>query len=339
MQPFIYEAVTTTGAAVEAGARGRAGSTPQSPTHFLAGGTTLIDLMKLDVMRPEHVIDINPLSASGLGRIDVTERGLRLGALVRMAEAADHPEIRRSVPAVAQSLNLAASQQLRNMASLGGNVLQRTRCPYFRDVSYSQCNKRGPGSGGAALDGFNRSHAVLGTSDRCIATYPGDFAQALIAFDATVEIDGPRGRRNIPFGNLHRPPGTTPDIESTLDAGEIITAFFLPQRPFGRRSLFLKVRDRESYEFALASAVVALELADGNVQDARIALGGVATVPWRAAEAEAALKGKAIDDASKQAAAEAAFRDAQTYEHNAFKVELGKRTLMRAIGQAAAMEI
>jgi len=339
MQPFAYEAVTTARAAVEAGARGRAGSTLQSPTHFLAGGTTLLDLMKLNVMRPEHIVDINALGISELGRIDATDRGLRLGALVRMAEAADHPQIKRTAPAVAQALALAASQQIRNMASLGGNVLQRTRCPYFRDVSYSQCNKRSPGSGCAALDGFNRSHAVLGTSDRCIATYPGDFAQALIALDATVEIDGPRGTRSIPFANLHRPPGTTPDIESTLEAGEIITSFFLPARPFSRRSLFLKVRDRESYEFALASAVVALDLADGKVQDARIALGGVATVPWRAAEAEAALKGKAIDDASKRAAAEAAFRDAQTHDHNAFKVELGKRTLMRAIDQAAAMEI
>src|SRR5262245_4319902 len=265
MQPFIYEAVTTTGAAVEAGARGRAGSTPQSPTHFLAGGTTLIDLMKLDVMRPEHVIDINPLSASGLGRIDVTERGLRLGALVRMAEAADHPEIRRSVPAVAQSLNLAASQQLRNMASLGGNVLQRTRCPYFRDVSYSECNKRSPGSGCAALDGFNRSHAVLGTSDRCIATYPGDFAQALIALDATVDISGIRGPRNISFESLHRRPGDAPDIETTLQPGEIITSFQVPATPLSRRSLFVKIRDRESYEFALASAAVAIELDENRV--------------------------------------------------------------------------
>jgi xanthine dehydrogenase YagS FAD-binding subunit len=339
MQPFAYEAVTTAGAAVEAGARGRAGSTLQSPAQFLAGGTTLIDLMKLDVMRPEHVIDINPLASSILGRIDIADRGIRLGALVRMAEAADHPQIRRAAPAIAQSLNLAASGQIRNMASLGGNVLQRTRCPYFRDVSYSQCNKRSPGSGCAALDGFNRSHAVLGTSDRCIATYPGDFAQALIALDATVEIAGPRGTRSIPFADLHRPPGTTPDVESTLEMGDIITAFFLPARPFSRRSLFLKVRDRESYEFALASAVVALDLADGKVQDARIALGGVASVPWRATDAEAALKGKAIDEASKQAAAEVAFRGAKTHEHNAFKVELGKRTLMRAIGQAAAMEI
>jgi xanthine dehydrogenase YagS FAD-binding subunit len=256
-----------------------------------------------------------------------------------MADAADHPQINRAVPAIAQSLKLAASQQIRNMATLGGNVLQRTRCPYFRDVSYSQCNKRSPGSGCAALDGFNRSHAVLGTSDQCIATYPGDFAQALIALDATVDIVGTRGARTIPFAELHRKPGNSPDVESILQPGEILTSFFIPTGPWSRRSLFLKVRDRESYEFALAAAVVALNLDDGQVRDARIALGGVATVPWRATEAEAALEGHPLDDSTKKAAAEAAFGGARTYEHNAFKVELGKRALMRALDQAAAMEV
>src|SRR5262245_30646537 len=205
MQPFVFEAVTTAQEAIAA-ATARPNSRPDRPTYFLAGGTTLIDLMKLDVMRPAHLVDINALAASELGRIDVSDRGVRLGALVRMAEAADHPQINRAAPAIAQSLKLAASQQLRNMASLGGNVLQRTRCPYFRDVSYKQCNKRSPGSGCAALDGFNRSHAVLGTSDQCIAAYPGDFAQALIAFDATVDIAGARGIRNVPFASLHRKP-------------------------------------------------------------------------------------------------------------------------------------
>jgi xanthine dehydrogenase YagS FAD-binding subunit len=339
MRPFAYEPVNTTAAALHAAARGRGPSNLQSPIHFLAGGTTLIDLMKLDVMRPEAVVDINPLDESELGRIDMSGRGLRLGALVRMADAADHPQINREFPVVAQSLQLAASQQLRNMASLGGNVLQRTRCPYFRDVSYSECNKRSPGSGCAALEGYNRGHAVLGVSDNCIATYPGDFAQALVALDASVEIIGPRGTRNIPLAALHRRPGDAPDIETTLQPGELITSFFVPPGPWTRRSHYLKVRDRKSYEFALASAAVALDLDNGVVRNARIALGGVASVPWRAAAAEALLKGKAISDESTRAAGEAAFAGARARRHNAFKIELGKRTLRQALDQAAAMEI
>jgi xanthine dehydrogenase YagS FAD-binding subunit len=299
----------------------------------------LIDLMKLDVMRPTHVVDINALHESDLGRIDIGAKGLRLGALVRMAEAADNPDIVRNFPAIAQSLQLAASQQIRNMASLGGNVLQRTRCPYFRDVSYEQCNKRNPGSGCAALDGFNRSHAVLGTSDQCIATYPGDFGQALIALGANVEIAGPRGRRSIPFSALHREPADAPNIETSLGPGEMLTAFFVPTAAWNRRSVFVKIRDRESYEFALASAVVALDLDNGRVRDARIALGGVATVPWRASAAEAGLKGRPLDDAAKKDAADTAFGGAQTHQHNAFKVDLGKETLLRALDQAGAMEI
>jgi xanthine dehydrogenase YagS FAD-binding subunit len=294
--------------------------------------------MKLDVMRPEQVVDINALEGE-LGHIDAGPTGLRLGALVRMADAADHPGINRDFPMVAQSLKLAASQQLRNMASLAGNVLQRTRCPYFRDVSYPDCNKREPGSGCAAVTGFNRSHAVLGVSQNCIATYPGDFAQALIALDASIEIAGPQARRNIPFAALHRRPGDAPDIETTLRPDEMITSFLVPPGPWTRRSLYLKVRDRKSYEFALASAAVALELDAGTVRSARIALGGVATVPWRAASAEAALKGKSINDETKKAAAEAAFAGARAHQHNAFKIELGKRTLMHALDQTAAMEI
>ena len=311
----------------------------QSETHFLAGGTTLIDLMKLDVMRPAVVVDINALEDTELGRIEAGTMGLRLGALVRMAQAADHPAINRDYPVVAQALKLAASQQLRNMASLGGNVLQRTRCPYFRDISYADCNKRNPGSGCAAMEGFNRSHAVLGGSDNCIATYPGDFGQAMVALDASVEIVSARGTRNIPFAALHRRPGDAPDIETTLQPGEMITSFFIPPGPWTRRSLFLKVRDRQSYEFALASAAVALDLNDGIVRSARVALGGLATVPWRAAPAEAALKGKPVNAASRKAAADAAFAGAVPHRHNAFKIELGKRTLMRALQQTAAMEI
>jgi xanthine dehydrogenase YagS FAD-binding subunit len=339
MRPFVYEPVTTPLGALQAAAHGHGPSNLQSEIHFLAGGTTLIDLMKLDVMRPSVLVDINALAATELGRIDATDRGLRLGALVRMAEAADHPEINRAFPVIAQALKLGASQQLRNMASLGGNVLQRTRCPYFRDVSYADCNKRNPGSGCAALDGFNRSHAVLGGGDNCIATYPGDFAQAMVALDASVEIIAARGTRNIPFAALHRRPGDAPDIETTLQPGEMIGSFFVPPGPWTRRSLYLKVRDRQSYEFALASAAVALDLDNGLVRGARIALGGVATVPWRAAAAEAALRGKPVNNEAKKAAAEAAFAGARPAAHNAFKIELGKRTLMQALEQTAAMEI
>jgi xanthine dehydrogenase YagS FAD-binding subunit len=339
MRPFSFEVMKSTHSAVQAGARFNTDLLGPSPVHYLAGGTTLIDLMKLDVMQPTHVVDINALQESDLGQISVGATGLRLGALVRMAEAADHSEVARDFPALAQSLQLAASQQIRNMASLGGNVLQRTRCPYFRDVSYEQCNKRNPGSGCAALDGFNRSHAVLGTSDECIATYPGDFAQALIALDATVEIAGARGTRSIPFAALHRKPADAPDIETVLRPGEMLTAFNVPASACSRRSVFVKIRDRESYEFALASAVVALDLEDGHVREARIALGGVATVPWRANAAEAALKGKPLDEAAKMTAADVAFGGAQTREHNAFKVQLGKETLVRALDQAGAMEI
>jgi len=309
-----------------------------SAAQFLAGGTTILDLMKLDVMRPERLVDINPLQDGVLGQIQMAAEGLRLGALARMSEAAEHPVIRRDYPVIAQTLQLAASQQLRNMASLGGNVLQRTRCNYFRDVSYAQCNKRQPGSGCAALDGYNRRHAILGVSEHCIATYPGDFAQALIALDATVEIVGPKGRRTLPFAKLHRQPSDRPDIETTLAPGELIAGFLIASGPWPR-SLYLKVRDRESYEFAAASAAVALAMDGRSVREARIGIGGVATVPWRAREAEAALRGKAIDEASATSAAEAAFAAAKPAGHNAFKVELGKRTLARALMAAAWMEI
>jgi xanthine dehydrogenase YagS FAD-binding subunit len=256
-----------------------------------------------------------------------------------MSAAADHPEVRKSYPVIAQALQLAASAQIRNMASLGGNVLQRTRCTYFRDTSYANCNKRNPGSGCAAMDGVNRQHAVLGTSDQCIASYPGDFAQALIALDAEVEVAGPNGTRRIPFAQLHKAPGNTPHIETTLGRGELITAFNIPSTPFAKRSLYLKVRDRASYEFALSSAAVALDLDNDTVRDVRIALGGVAALPWRSRDAEEQLRGQKLDDKSLDAAALAAFAQARPREHNAFKVELGKRTLVGALRQAAAMEV
>ncbi len=310
-----------------------------APQQYLAGGTTLIDLMKLDVMRPGKVIDINALGGSAAGRITFDDKGLRLGALVRMSQAADHDAVKVNFPVIAQSLQLAASAQLRNMASLGGNVLQRTRCTYFRDTSYAPCNKRDPGSGCAALEGVNRQHAVLGTSEDCIATYPGDFAQALIALEATVDIAGPGGNRTIPFAQLHRAPADRPQIETTLAPGELLTAFTVPPTPFAKRSLYLKIRDRQSYEFALASAAIVLDLDGDTARNVRIALGGVATLPWRAREAEAMLKGKRLDEAAIAAAADKAFEQAEGREHNTFKIKLGKATLARALQQAAAISL
>jgi xanthine dehydrogenase YagS FAD-binding subunit len=256
-----------------------------------------------------------------------------------MNEAESHAEIVRDYPVIAQSLRLAASPQIRNMASLGGNVLQRTRCPYFRDTSWAACNKRVPGSGCAAMHGVARRLAVLGTSDHCIANYPGDFAVALTALDAQIDLLGPNGRRSLAFEDLHRLPGASPHLETILAPGEIITAFRIPAAPFARRSLFLKIRDRESYEFALASAAVALDLSAGVVREARIGLGGLAAKPWRAREAEAALRGQKLDEASAGKAADIAFAGARPRRDNAYKVELGKRTLIRALLSAAAMDI
>jgi xanthine dehydrogenase YagS FAD-binding subunit len=338
MRAFAYQRVTDASAAVRALAAAAGDSNPltDSAIQPLAGGTTLIDLMKLDVMRPRTVVDINPL-ASAWSAISLDGGNLRLGALARMSDVAANPEVQRDYRVVADALKLAASPQLRNMATLGGNVLQRTRCSYFRDVSYENCNKRNPGSGCAALEGFNRAHAVLGTSEQCIATYPGDFAQALIALDATIEIVGGSGVRSLPFAQLHKPPGNSPEIETILAAGELISGFSIPGR--WPRSVYLKVRDRQSYEFALASAAVALDVQDGVVHDARVALGGVATIPWRAREAEARIKGEKFDDALAQRAAEVAFAGAKGSKHNAFKIALGKRVVVRALHQAAAMEV
>lgn len=305
---------------------------------FLAGGTTLLDLMKLDVLRPLTVVDVNDL-ADRYGAIEATAEGLRLGALVRMSAAADHPAVRRDYPVIAQSLQLAASTQLRHMATLGGNVLQRTRCSYFRDTSWRACNKRAPGSGCAALDGVHRKHAVLGVSPHCIATYPGDFAQALVALDAVVHIAGADGSRSLRFEALHLSPGETPEVETVLAPGDLITGFDVPAAPWTRRSTFRKVRDRKSYEFALASAAVALDLAGDSVRQARIALGGVATRPWRSREAEAVLTGGRFTRDKAEAAAATAFAHAETRPGNAFKVELGRRCLVEALVDVAAMEI
>jgi xanthine dehydrogenase YagS FAD-binding subunit len=338
MRPFHYEHAPDRATALRAGAATRGPSHIEAPVQYLAGGTTLIDLMKLDVMRPSTLVDINALAREDGGiRADADQ--LRLGALARMSEVEAHPAVRRDYPVIAQTMLLAASPQIRNMASLGGNVLQRTRCPYFRDTSFSACNKRSPGSGCAALEGVNRRLAVLGVSDHCIANYPGDFAIALAALGATVDLEGPSGRRVIAFEDLHRLPGDTPHIETNLAPGELITGFAVPAGPWTRRSLYLKIRDRESYEFALAAAAVGLDLEGGVVREARIGLGGVAAKPWRAHAAEAALRGHPLDERTADAAADAAFAGAAPRGQNRFKVELGKRTLTRALLSAKAMEV
>jgi xanthine dehydrogenase YagS FAD-binding subunit len=338
MRSFSYQRAENPAAAMQALSAAASSDRPftEAESLPLAGGTTLIDLMKLDVMRPRMLVDINPL-ASRWSAMEMSTDHLRLGALARMSDVADNADVQRHYPVIAEALKLAASQQIRNMATLGGNVLQRTRCSYFRDVSYDSCNKRNPGSGCAAMEGFNRAHAVLGTSDQCIATYPGDFAQALIALNASVEITGKSGTRSLPFEQLHKQPGRSPQVETTLEPGELISAFLIQGR--WPRSLYLKVRDRQSYEFALASAAVALDVQDGFVRDARLALGGVATVPWRAGEFEILLKDQKLDDTLARRVAEAAFATAMPRKHNAFKIELGQRLVARALHQAATMEV
>ncbi|WP_419757573.1 FAD binding domain-containing protein [Acidisoma sp.] len=306
---------------------------------YLAGGTVLLDLMKLDVIDAGTLVDINDLAETH-GAIGIDGDGLTLGALVRMAEAEAHPAVRRYYPVIRDALAQAASPQLRNMASLGGNVLQKTRCSYYRDPSWAACNKRTPGSGCAAMEGVNRRLAVLGTSEHCIAHYPGDFAVALVALGADVMLRGTEGtERRIAFEDLHRLPGDTPHIETNLQPGELITGFHVPAGRWTRRSLYRKVRDRASYDFALASAAVALDLEDGVVVTARIGLGGVATKPWRAHEAEAVLAGRRLDEHLATSAAEAAFAGAMTLGDNGFKPELGRRTLVRALLEAAEMDL
>ncbi|HTE46989.1 MAG TPA: xanthine dehydrogenase family protein subunit M [Gemmatimonadaceae bacterium] len=324
-------------AADDLDAAARAGTA--STARFVAGGTTLIDLMKLDVERPTLLIDLNSLTRRDPSMSTITDLpggGLRLGALARMGDVAWDERVRRAFPFVSQSLLLAASGQLRNVATIGGNVLQRTRCPYFRDTA-APCNKREPGSGCSALHGFNRTHAILGTSSSCIATHPSDLAVALVALDATVRVRGARkNERTIPFTAFHVLPGSQPSRETILQHGEVITAIDLPPLGFAKRSVYLKVRDRASYAFALASAAVALDIDGGRIREARVALGGVGTKPWRSTEAERVLRGRAPNDATYRAAAEAALAGARPQKDNAFKISLAKRTLVRALTEVAA---
>jgi xanthine dehydrogenase YagS FAD-binding subunit len=331
MRPFAFKRAGDLAQAVRLGSGSGQGQI-DAKTQFLAGGTTLVDLMKLDVLRPERVIDIDPLRGS-YDFIDVSSAGLHVGALAKMSAVADHRAVIEEYPAIAQSLQLAASAQLRNMATLGGNVLQKTRCTYFRDPSWNACNKRNPGSGCAALKGFNRNHAVLGVDDSCIAQYPGDLAVALVALEAQMDVSGPEGSRRMPVESLHTSLNGQPHIETSLRSGEIITSFLVPAAAFNRRSLYLKVRDRASYEFAICSAAVALDLDGVTVRQARIGLGGVAYRPWRSREAEQMLIGKVLTEANAEIAAAVALRPARTHGDNNYKPELARRTLVRALLQ------
>lgn len=319
MYPFAYTKPADTRAALAAGTRGG---------RYIAGGTTLVDLMRETVERPGTLVDISGLplrdvQASGRG-------GLRIGALARMSDVAAHPRVRTAYPVVAQALELSASAQLRNMATIGGNILQRTRCTYFRDVS-AACNKRQRGSGCAALEGYNRSHAILGTSDACVATHPSDLAVALAALDATVHLLGPGGERSLALTDFLLRPGDTPDCEHDLRPGELITAVEIPQHPQPSRSGYLKVRDRQSYEFALTSAAVVLNITGGVIRDARVAAGGVGTVPWRLTAVERRLTGARPSDRLWAQAAALAADGAHPLRHNGFKAELLKRTVERQL--------
>ncbi|MBL6082622.1 xanthine dehydrogenase family protein subunit M [Belnapia sp. T18] len=324
MRPFTYARAGDEAAAIRAVSSGGRG------TRFLAGGTTLYDLMKLGAEAPERLVDISALP--GLASFDTAgPRELVFGAGARMSDVAADSRLVAEYPALSESLWKAASQQLRNMASLGGNLLQRTRCAYFRGGEPFACNKRTPGSGCAAREGIDRGHAVLGGSEACIATYPGDWAVALVAFDAVVDVAGPNGARTIPLQALHREPGTTPEVETSLARDEMILRIRVPATPLGRASTYHKIRDRESYAFALASAAVALWMEGDVVREARIALGGLATRPWRAQEAEAGLVGRPLTLEAARAAGEAALRNARPGHHNAFRIELGTRTVAEAL--------
>lgn len=323
MQPFSYARAQTASDAV------RAATTGGSKTRFLAGGTTLYDLMKLNVEAPANVIDVTGLKE--LEGIDASGSELVLGALSRMSDAAAYPAIVAEYPALSESLWRAASQQLRNMATLGGNLLQRTRCAYFRGGEPFACNKRKPGSGCSALGGIDRGHALLGGSDACIAVYPGDLAIALVAFDARIDVLGRNGQRTIMVEELHREPGETPDIETTLQPGELILRIRIPKTIMGRASTYHKIRDRESYAFALASAAVALDMDGDIVRAARIAIGGLATRPWRVRDAEQVLVGRTLTPQAAREAGEAALQGARPGHDNAFRIELGARTVADAL--------
>lgn len=329
MNPFTYSRAADAPQAV-------ADLVAKPHAKLLGGGTNLIDLMKMGVETPAQIIDITRLPLAQVGELP-EGKGVRIGALARNSDVAAHALISARYPVLAEAFLAGASPQLRNMATVGGNLLQRTRCPYFYDPAFPACNKRNPGSGCGALTGFNRSHAILGQSEQCIATHPSDMCVALAALEAVVRVQGPKGEREIAFADFYRLPGATPERETNLAPDELITAVDLPANRWAARSHYLKVRDRASYAFALVSVAAALELEGGKIKTARIALGGVAHMPWRAAEAEQHLIGKPPDEATFLAAATAALAGAKGYEHNTFKIELARRTIVRALTTLAKL--
>ena len=327
MRPFKYTRAGDAGAA--------AGAVAANPNaKFLAGGTNILDLMTEDVERPNELVDVTRLK---LAEIKAAGGGVSIGALAKNSETANHPLIRKNYPLLTQAIIAGASAQLRNMATNGGNLMQRTRCQYFYDTAMP-CNKREPGTGCGALEGLNRIHAIFGWSDKCVATYPGDMANALYALEAVVRVRGADGKeRTIPVGEFHRLPGDTPEKDNNLAHGELVTAIELPKSSFAKNSYYLKVRDRASYAFALVAVAAALELDGNNVRQARVVLGGVAHKPWRSPEAEAALVGRPASEESFRRAADAALAGAKPLAYNAYKVELGKRAVVRALMRAARL--
>lgn len=324
MNSFRYTEATDAAAAVRAVAANQSAK-------FLAGGTNLVDLMREYVERPSELVNISHLD---LTQIRTTSNGISIGALARNADTANHPAIRKDYPLLSMAILAGASAQLRNMATNGGNLMQRTRCQYFYDIAMP-CNKREPGTGCGAMNGLNRVHAILGYSDKCVATYPGDMANALYALDAIVKVRGRNGQeRAIPIQDFHRLPGDTPEKDNNLDHGELIVAIELPPNSFADKSYYLKVRDRASYAFALVSVAAALETHGSNIKQARVVMGSVAHKPWRSTEAEKALVGKPATEGTFTAAAEAALKGAKPLAHNAYKVELGKRAIVLALQRA-----
>jgi xanthine dehydrogenase YagS FAD-binding subunit len=332
MRPFKYSRASDTSQAVQLVAA-------NTKAKFLAGGTNLLDLMKEDVERPTELVDVTRLK---LAEIQSSNGGISLGALAKNTDTANHPLVRQNYPLLTQAILAGASGQIRNMATNGGNLNQRTRCPYFYDVAMP-CNKREPGTGCGALEGLNRMHAIFGWSEKCVAVYPSDMAIALAALDAVVKVIGASGKeRTIAFADFHRLPGDTPEKDNNLQPGDLITSIELPKNNFAAKSYYLKVRDRASYAFALVSVAAALETDGNTIKQARVAMGGVAHKPWRATQAEKVLAGKAATEAVFMQAAEAEMRNAKPLEHNRFKVELGKRAIVRALmlanGGAAASQ-
>ena len=326
MNPFTYKRATDQAEAIREVAGNR-------DAKFLAGGTNLVDLMKVNVQSPNELVDINRLA---LKKIEKTPTGLRIGALASNSEVANNKLVRDSFPVLSEALLAGASPQLRNMATVGGNLLQRTRCYYFMDTAFP-CNKRVPGSGCSAIPGFNRIHAILGASEHCIAVHPSDMCVALIALDAVIRVEGPKGARTIPMTEFHRLPNDTPHIDTNLQPDELIVAVDLPASAFAKHSRYLKIRDRAQYAFALVSVAAALDIQQGRINAARLALGGVAHKPWRALDAEKVLTGAPANAQTFKAAAAAVVKDAVPQQHNAFKIELARRGVVRLLREVAGL--